>query len=182
MKLCHILSFYSIFIFGLLNTQAQDSLRFKSKRFHNLFALNDSVYRSEQPSKKAFKELENYGFKTIINFRRLKNDKRKAQNTNLKLVNTPMRSAELTETKIIEALKVINEAEKPVLVHCWHGSDRTGIMVAAYRIVVEKWTKEAAISEFRISDFGYHENWYPNLVDLLENLNTEEIRKELGIE
>jgi protein tyrosine/serine phosphatase len=93
-----------------------------------------------------------------------------------------MRSAELTEFRIIEALKAINNAEKPVLVHCWHGSDRTGVVVAAYRIVFENWTKEAAISEFRNSDFGYHENWYPNLIDLLENLNTEDIRKQLGME
>jgi len=182
MKLFHILFIGYLLSFGFINAQASDNLKFNSKRFHNLFALNDSVYRSEQPNKKAFKELENFGFKTIINFRRIKIDERKAKNTNLKLVNLPMRSSELTETKIVEALKTINEAEKPVLLHCWHGSDRTGIIVAAYRIVFEKWSKEDAVSEFRIKEFGYHENWYPNLIELLENLNTEDIRKELGIE
>lgn len=182
MKLFHILLIGYLLSFGFVNAQASDSLKFNSKRFNNLFALNDSIYRSEQPSKKAFKELENYGFKTIINFRRIKIDKRKAKNTNLKLVNLPMRSSELTEAKIVEALQAINEAEKPVLIHCWHGSDRTGIIVAAYRIVFEKWSKEDAISEFRIKAFGYHENWYPNLIDLLENLNTEDIRTQLELE
>ena len=179
MKLFKIIPICYLLTTGIVKGQELESLRFGSSHFDNLYSISDSLYRSEQPSKKAFKELENYGFKTIINFRRLRNDNRKARDTDLNLVHLPMRTAKLTETEIIEALMAINNAEKPVLVHCWHGSDRTGIVVAAYRIVFENWTKEAAISEFRNSDFGYHENWYPNLIDILENLNTEDIRQQL---
>lgn len=182
MKLFHIISFCYVLTSALVNGQNAENLKFNSKHFDNLFAISDSVYRSDQPNRKAFKALESYGFKTIINFRRLRNDKRKAQNTNLHLVHLPMRTAELTELEVVEALQAIYNAEKPVLLHCWHGSDRTGVVVASYRMVFENWTKEAAISEFRHSDFGYHENWYPNLLQILENMDVEAVRQQFEFE
>ena len=81
----------------------------------------------------------------------------------------------------MKALKIIQAAEKPVLLHCWHGSDRTGAISAAYRIVFEDWEKEKAIEELRKKEFGYHENWYPNVLSLLRNLDTPKLRKELKI-
>lgn len=166
----------------LIKAQVADSLKFVSKFVDNLHYVSDSVYRSDQPNRKAFKELENYGFKTIINFRRFWNDKSKARDTDLNLVHLPMRTAKITEADIVEALKAIDSAQKPVLVHCWHGSDRTGVVVAAYRIVFENWTKEDAISEFRYTDFGYHESWYPHLISLLENLDVKAIQQELYLD
>ncbi|MUU77473.1 phosphatase domain-containing putative toxin [Winogradskyella endarachnes] len=153
-----------------------------SKYFNNLYCINDSLFRSEQPSKMGFKELENSGVKTIINLRRLRNDIKKAQNTDLQLEHIPLATKFIQEEDVIEVLQRVQNAEKPVLIHCWHGSDRTGVMIAAYRIIVENWTKEDAINEFKIKEFGYHKNRYPNLVELLENLNVEHIKKELGIE
>lgn len=182
MNKTHYIFILALLSFGFSFAQDMNSKKFESRDFNNLFQINDSLYRSDQPSKKAFKELEDYGFKTIINFRRFRDDKRKARDTNLKLVHLPMQTAKVTETDIIEALKALKDAKKPVLIHCWHGSDRTGVVIASYRIVFENWTKEAAISEFRISDFGYHENWYPNLINILENLNVEAIKKELKLE
>jgi len=182
MKLFPIVSMCCLITFGLANGQVLELLKYESEHFDNLYAISDSMYRSEQPSRKAFKELELYGFKTVINFRRLWNDNRKARDTDLNLVHLPMRSAKLTEAEVIEALKAVNNAQKPVLLHCWHGSDRTGVVVAAYRTVFENWTKEDAISEFRHTDFGYHENWYPHLISILENLDAEAIRKELNLD
>ncbi len=152
-----------------------------SKRFKRLYRLNDSVYRSEQPSRKGFQELEALGVKTAITFRRNKDDTKKAKGRALELIHMPLKTAELTYAQITEAVRAIVEAEKPVLVHCWHGSDRTGAIMAAYRVIVENWSKEDAIKELRLPDLGYHENWYPNVVELISNLDTERIRKELGL-
>nr|WP_298995500.1 dual specificity protein phosphatase family protein [uncultured Allomuricauda sp.] len=143
--------------------------------------LNDSVYRSEQPSKKGFKELEALGIKTSINFRRNKDDVKKAKGTALELIHMPLKTAELTERDIVNALRAIKDAKKPVLVHCWHGSDRTGAIMAAYRVVFENWSKEDAISELRKPELGYHEKWYPNVIDLISNLDKKQIVKELGL-
>ncbi|MEM1258920.1 MAG: sulfur transferase domain-containing protein [Bacteroidota bacterium] len=151
------------------------------KGFKRLYKLNDSVYRSEQPSTRDFQALEAMGLKTIINFRRNKKDDVKARKTQLTLEHYPLKTKELTEAQILTALKLVKEAEKPVLLHCWHGSDRTGAISAAYRIVFEDWDKEEAIKELRKEEFGYHENWYPNVIDLLRDLDVTELKKGLDL-
>ncbi|NRD20368.1 tyrosine-protein phosphatase [Winogradskyella eckloniae] len=153
-----------------------------SNFFDNLYQINDSIYRSEQPNKQGFKELESSGVKTIVNLRRLRNDNKKAVNTDLQLEHIPLATKYVTEDDIIEVLQVMNSAEKPLLVHCWHGSDRTGVIIASYRIIFENWTKEDAINEFKIREFGYHKKKYPNLISLLENLDIENIKKELKLD
>ena len=40
-------------------------------------------------------------------------------------------------------------AKRPVFVHCKHGADRTGTMVAFYRILFEGWSKDEAIREMK---------------------------------
>jgi protein tyrosine/serine phosphatase len=66
-----------------------------------------------------------------------------------------------------------------VLVHCWHGSDRTGIVVAAYRIVFQNWNVEEAEKEFRDERFGYHEFWYKNLLKLLRETDWDAMRTRI---
>ncbi len=39
-------------------------------------------------------------------------------------------------------------------VHCEHGQDRTGLIIGAYRVKVEHWTKEQAYQE--MLRFGFH--------------------------
>ena len=178
-KIYIILSFT---LFITWHTNGQNTIgKVDLKTFKNLYRLNDSIYRSEQPSKKGFKHLEAEGVVTILNLRRLKDDNRKAKDTDLVLEHIRLKSKEIDEDDIINALSVIKEAEKPILIHCWHGSDRTGVISAAYRIVFENWTKADAIAELRLPELGYHEKWYPNLLKLLEELDVEKLRKELGI-
>lgn len=171
----------SSFGLGHLHAQEQNFRKIESKHFKNLFQINDSLYRSEQPNRKGFKELEASGVKTIINFRRMKDDARKVKGTHLHLERIPLKAAKLKESDILEVLRLIHKAEKPVLIHCWRGSDRTGVMIAAYRVVFDNWPKEKAIEEFRYPEFGYHENWYPNLIDLIRDLDTEKMKRELGL-
>lgn len=54
------------------------------------------------------------------------------------------------ETEAKRALALITDPEnQPVYVHCDRGSDRTGVVVAAYRIRVEGWSIEEAYREMR---------------------------------
>lgn len=85
----------------------------------------------------------------------------------------------MSEDDLIYALRVIKNAQKPILIHCWHGSDRTGATKAAYRIVVQGWSKDDAIAELRQPEFGHHEDWYPNIIELLKNLDVEKMRGAL---
>ncbi|MBP2832382.1 dual specificity protein phosphatase family protein [Aquimarina sp. U1-2] len=174
---------FGIFLLNTIycNAQAEEYQNIDSKYFKNLYQINDSLYRSEQPSKKGFRELEAKGIKTVLNVRRLRDDTKKARGTSLQLQRLPLKAGTLTKEDLFKALDIIKNSKKPLLVHCWHGSDRTGAIIAAYRIVFDGWSKEKAIREFRIKDFGYHEKWYPNLIELLNNLDVNHMRDKLGI-
>jgi len=150
-----------------------------SKNFKNLYQVNDVLYRSEQPSKKGLKEMEALGVKTILNLRRLRNNTKKAKDFHFHLVHQPIKTKALDKEAILEALRVIKNAKDPVLVHCWHGSDRTGTIIAAYRMVIENWTKEDAITEFQLDSLGYHKKRYPNLLALLNSLDIENLQTAL---
>lgn len=68
---------------------------------------------------------------------------------------------------------------QPVLVHCNHGSDRTGTMVAIYRIVFEGWSKAQATDEMINGGFGFHPIWQ-NLIRYIEELDVNAIKAEVA--
>ncbi len=160
----------------------KDYILTDSKYFKRFYKVSDSLYRSSQPSRKAFIEAEKLGIKTVINLRRNRDDNKKARDLDLKLKKIALKSKDIDERDILRVLRAYKKSEKPVLIHCWHGSDRTGVMTAAYRIIIEDWDKDKAIAEFRRPEFGYHENWYPSLVTLLEKLDVEKMREKLDVE
>jgi len=172
--------------FGLLNelagqeiTTTKTALKIDSKEFANLYNIDDQLFRSEQPDNAGMKELEQMGIKTVLNLRNCKNDNREAKGTTIIVRHLPINTWTISYKDIKEALIIINSAEKPVLVHCLHGSDRTGCVVAAYRMVFNNWSKEDAIQEFKDEKFGYHENMFPNLVNLLESIDVESLKTEV---
>jgi protein tyrosine/serine phosphatase len=161
--------------------QELSSQEITSTHFKRFFKVSDSIYRSEQPNKKGFTTVAENGIKTVLNLRRTKENTKKAKHTDLVLHKLSLKAKDIDQAAIINALKLINDAEKPVLVHCWHGSDRTGVVIAAYRVIFDNWTKAQAIAEFRRPEFNYHEQWYPNLIDIINDLEVEKIRNLLGI-
>jgi protein tyrosine/serine phosphatase len=68
-------------------------------------------------------------------------------------------------------------ARTPVLAHCQHGADRTGALSATYRVVVQGWTKEAAVQEMTEGGVGFHSIWF-NIPNWVENLNVDAVKKE----
>ncbi|MEM6718892.1 MAG: tyrosine-protein phosphatase [Bacteroidota bacterium] len=180
-RFIYFFAFIAIANVYICNGQSDAAEKVPLQTFKRLYKINDSIYRSEQPSRKGFKLLEEKGLVSILNLRRLKEDNGKAKKTDLHLIHIRLKTKAIDEEDILNVLKAIKNAKKPLLIHCWHGSDRTGITTAAYRIVFENWSKEAAIAEFRKPEFGYHEKWYPHLITLLENLDVARFKKELGI-
>lgn len=58
---------------------------------------------------------------------------------------------------VAEVLAIIEKAPKPVLINCRAGVDRTGVIAAAYRMLVQGWSAKAAIADMD----GYHSPWNP---------------------
>lgn len=70
-------------------------------------------------------------------------------------------------------------ALQPMLVHCQHGSDRTGTMVAIYRIAYEGWTKAQATDEMINGGFGFHPMWQ-DLLRYIEKLDINSIKEQVA--
>ena len=145
----------------------------------NSYRISKDLYRSAQPEREGFTALQNLGIRSVLNLREYHKDTRKARHTQLHLMAYPVAAGEVTAADVENCLVLITNAPKPVLVHCWHGSDRTGIVVAAYRIVFQNWNVEEAEKEFRDERFGYHEFWYKNLLKLLRETDWDAMRTRI---
>lgn len=99
-------------------------------------------------------ELERMGIKRVLNPREFHSDDDEAQGTELQLFRVSMNAGDIQDKEVIEALAIIAVSDEPILVHCWHGSDRTGTIVAMYRMVFQDWPSEKAMNEL-VND-GYH--------------------------
>ncbi len=143
----------------------------------NFFRVSDDVYRSEQPKKKQVPELKTLGIRTLLSLRGYREDDKAFAEAGITLVRLPKNAGSLSVTDLVEVLKEVKTAEKPVLIHCWHGSDRTGFVVAGYRMVFQNWTRERAIEELRDGGYGYHAATYPNIVKELEKLDLPALKK-----
>ena len=87
-----------------------------------------------------------------------------------------MRAGNFTDTEIINSLRMIKNAPKPILVHCRYGADRTGVVLAMYRIIFEGWTKEKALDELENGNYGFHTN-FENIPAYIKNADISTIKK-----
>lgn len=145
----------------------------------NCYRVSDELYRCEQPGMENARNLRELGIRSILNLRKHHTDSPELAAAGFTLLVQRMEADELTLDDLVAALRQFRTAPKPVLVHCWHGSDRTGSVVAAYRIVFQNWTAAAALDELRHGGYGYHESWFPNIISLFERLDVAELRRRV---
>lgn len=147
-----------------------------SDRVDNLYRVTALFYRSAQPSAKGMKELEKIGIVTVINLRNFHNDSDEIRGTRLKEIRIPMNTWECKEDDVIKALQVLSNPEgAPYLLHCQHGADRTGLVTAMYRIVIQGWSKEEAIDELTKGGYGYHSIWR-NIIRFIHKADIKRIK------
>jgi len=145
----------------------------------NLHKVDDRLYRSSQPSAEDFQKLYQYGIKYDLNLRQLHDDEDELKNIPIKKYHIPINTSKMSYEQLVEAVAYLASRDGKTLVHCLHGSDRTGTVVAGYRIAVNDWSKEKAIDELKNGGFGYHKFWFSNLPKLLNSLDTKEFKKDV---
>lgn len=148
----------------------------------NLHKVSDQLYRSAQPTAAGLRNLKNLGLKTIINLRSFNSARDEIGDTGLAYEHIYMKAWHPEEKDIVRFLQIVTNPQRtPVLVHCQHGADRTGTMVAIYRIVVQGWPREEALREMRNGGFGFHGVW-KNLIQWINGVNIEAIKRKVKIE
>jgi protein tyrosine/serine phosphatase len=147
----------------------------------NLHRVADGLYRSAQPTAAGMRNLETLGIKSVVNLRAFHSDRYRIARTGLTETHIAMKTWHPEREDAVRFLKAVGDPSRgPILVHCQHGADRTGAMLAIYRIAVQGWSKEDAAREMTDGGYGFHEVWV-NLVPWLNGLDFAALRAEAGL-
>jgi protein tyrosine/serine phosphatase len=129
------------------------SVETQSQELPNFHQVNAELYRGGQPRVGGLKKLSALGVKTIIDLRgedeRKADEEREAKSLGMRFFNLPLSpGGRPSRDQIARALALIDAPEnQPVFVHCRKGADRTGVVIAAYRIAHDHWTAQEAQRE-----------------------------------
>lgn len=146
----------------------------------NWYRVSPDLYRCEQPSPAEMRALAAFGIRSVVNLRQLHSDADEVDGTPLALREVPMAAGSLRYDQLVSAVRALLQAEKPVVVHCWQGADRTGAVVAAWRVAVDGWTPQQALEEMVAGGYG-HSFLYGNLRRLVAGLDRAQLRRDLGL-
>jgi protein tyrosine/serine phosphatase len=144
----------------------------------NLNLVAPNLYRSAQPTAMGFEAAEiKLKIQTVISLRNFHSDAELLKGTHLVRQSVPMNAWHITNDEILAALKLIKTAQAngPVLVHCQHGADRTGVVIAMYRIVYQGWSKQQALDEMENGGFNFHAV-LANIPNYVTNVDVEAIK------
>ena len=150
----------------------------------NLYRVDDKLYRSEQLSHDDLAAVHQLGIRSVVNLRyfgRKKNQKIFANRPDVALINHPLLTWRVQPRDIARVLWTIEQQQQKgaVLVHCYHGADRTGTIVAMYRIVYHDMPIANALAEMKHERFGYHSIWR-NLERLFTEEKVAQVKAELA--
>ena len=136
-----------------------------SERLYNLPGLSNvgrvapGVLRGAQPGKAGYATLKAMGVRTVIDMRTSESEKAHVEEAGMRAIAIPI---EMTRDGLKEKVDRVvalmaDPANQPVYVHCRHGQDRTGIVVAAYRMKQQGWS--LADAETEMQAFGFNDVW-----------------------
>ncbi|WP_339487196.1 phosphatase domain-containing protein [Pseudomonas sp. EL_65y_Pfl2_R95] len=121
----------------------------------NLYQMSPNLYRSALPDSDDLASLKAANVTTVVSFIK-DDDKQWIGSAQMSTVSIPLHADRVTDADVIRVLHVLEEGQKhgSVLMHCKHGRDRTGLMAAMYRMVIQGWSKPEAINEMRRGGYG----------------------------
>jgi protein-tyrosine phosphatase len=129
--------------------------KLQEKGVPNFGEVTPSLYRGGLLSTTGLKTLAKMGVNIVVDTHA--NDageEREAKSLGMKYVAIPWHCPWPRDEVFAKFLKVLHENKgEKVFVHCRLGDDRTGMMVAAYRMAEEGWSADEAMNEMRT--FGF---------------------------
>lgn len=150
----------------------------------NFSAVTPDIFRGGRPAdRNAFGELKTLGIKTVIDLQGgditdsdfglvagimepgedpawIAFEKQTVEGLGLKFVNVPINSLDSVNSGqgygLGRAIALMKDPRNlPVYVHCEHGIDRTGLLIALYRVYIQGWKRQAAYDEMVEMGHGF---------------------------
>jgi protein tyrosine/serine phosphatase len=146
----------------------------------NFRQVNEALYRGAQPSAAGFARLHDIGVKTIVNVRGGDLDQLAMGDLPFDYHQRPMSPWKPCDDDVLWFLGIASDPlAAPVFVHCQHGADRSGYLVAMYRVIVEGWDRQTAIDEMTAHGMGFHDI-YQGLIDYVREADVKSLKARLG--
>ncbi len=125
----------------------------------NIGRVAPGILRGAQPAPEGYETLRRMGIRTVVNLRLRHGEKEAVEAAGMRSVEIPFDTMKSVDpAKVARVLDVMTDPRnRPLFVHCAQGKDRTGLVVAVYRIKVDGWSREEAEAE--MDAFGFHDAW-----------------------
>ncbi len=121
----------------------------------NFQKVDDHVYRGAQPTPEGFGNLSKLGIKLVVDLRE-PGDRSVFENkvvtaAGMKYISVPMYGMATPSNDSVRKVLALLEDNSagPIFVHCKRGADRTGGVIACYRIEHDGWKNDKALLEAR---------------------------------
>jgi len=126
----------------------------KAKGIPNFGQVTRTLYRGGQPSAEGFEKLARMGIDIVVDTGRSKRDETLIKKVGMAYISLPWYCPFPKDEVFERFIKITREnPRKKIFVHCRLGDDRTGMMIAAYRMGQQGWTAKEAMQEMH--EFGY---------------------------
>ncbi len=146
----------------------------KADGIGNWAQVTNNLYRGAQPTTDGYKSLQQMGVGIVVDFRdepkEIADETREVEALGMRFVSIPWSgSNKPSSVQVVQFLDMVRtNPQAKIFVHCKRGADRTGVMVAAYRIVVEHKNVGDAVAEMH--QFHYDHFWLPQLERYVESI------------
>jgi protein tyrosine/serine phosphatase len=136
----------------------------------NFHQVNDHIYRGAQPSHPEFAGLANLGIKTVIDLResgtRADSERKAVEGAGMRYMNIPLNGYHAPSEEVVRKLLTLldDSSVGPVFVHCRRGADRTGTILACYRIAHDHWENGKALAEAKSFGMSWTEGSMQNFI------------------
>jgi tyrosine-protein phosphatase SIW14 len=126
----------------------------KAEGVPNFGEVTPTLYRGGQPTAVGFETLAHMGIAIIVDTGRSKRDEALIKKLGMTYISLPWYCPLPKDKVFAQFIQIIRKnSGKKIFVHCRLGDDRTGMMIAAYRMAADGWTAKEAMHEMH--SFGY---------------------------
>lgn len=146
----------------------------------NCYYMGDGIYRGAQPTASMWEKVGKLGIRTAVNLRWLHADGENAVQQGIDYQRIQMKAWAPTDEHMVEFLRLATDSRrKPMFVYCYTGADRSALVCAVYRVVVQGWGKEDAIDEMLNS--GFHEILKDTYEKYIRDMDADALRRQAGL-